>query len=134
MFFKILQKLRQKPEGTRKFITLVSSAGITSIIAIFWAMSYIPYANNILNSNTASVKDALSDFGEIKDVLDKKSPIEEIKNTVEEVNDEFVEIIEYADKLELASSTATTTMSTSTLSTTTKATSTATTSTKILVQ
>lgn len=150
MFFKILQKLREKSEGTRKLITIATSVGLTAIIATFWAMSYVPYANNILNSNTASVKDALSDFGEIKDVLDTNSPVEEIKETADIVNNEFAEMAEYVNQFGEASSTATTTATTtanttstattsvktksSNSNTTTKATSTATTSTKILVQ
>ncbi len=139
MFFKIIQKLRNKPEGAKRLIALSTSVGITAIIAVFWSMSYIPYASGVLNGNTASVQDALSDFKQIKDRMSDKTPVDDVKNVVDNINEGVAGFADLANQYErngtnTAGDVGTTSAAYEASSTTTKATSTATTSSKVLIQ
>lgn len=42
MFFKLLNKIRKKPEHTKQLIALGLSAGVTGIITLFWVASFVP--------------------------------------------------------------------------------------------
>ena len=56
MFFKLLHKIKMKPEESRKLFTLITSAFIAGIIAIIWAINFIPHlGDSIGESNMANI-------------------------------------------------------------------------------
>ncbi len=64
MFKKILENIRNKPEHVKKSIAFFSSLAITSVVALFWVVSYINYSTEVLSkkdteNQTASAIDAL---------------------------------------------------------------------------
>lgn len=67
MFFKLLNKIRKKPEPTRQLITLGASIVITCVIAASWAVSFIPEANSILGK--AKPEDIIGPFSKLSEKL-----------------------------------------------------------------
>ena len=52
IFSSLIKKIRSKPEPIRKSITFGISLGITSVIALFWFVSYVHYAQKVLTEET----------------------------------------------------------------------------------
>jgi cytoskeletal protein RodZ len=67
MFFKLLHKVRKMPEHKRQLLTLFVSIVVTAIIAIFWAINFIPKANEALSKTSA--EDLLGPFNNVTDAI-----------------------------------------------------------------
>jgi len=64
MLFKLLDKLRKKPEHVRRMLAVCISGLITLVIFLFWIVSYVQYVSDKMNSDSPmSLTSSLGQFG-----------------------------------------------------------------------
>lgn len=51
MILKFIEKIKSKPEPVKRSFTLLTSLGITSIVALFWVFSYVNYIEKALSAD-----------------------------------------------------------------------------------
>lgn len=82
MLFKLLKKIRQKPEHVRRLIALGVSSGITLIVIGFWVVSYTHYVSERLSA--PSPIDLTSSSRQIGDQI--STSFSQLKNNIGSMN------------------------------------------------